>query len=265
MRGNHVFPGDDASARLLGQVCRIEQVNDIERQQMFRLMQESYENVDRDEFDSDFDQKQWVILARESHSGVIRGFSTQVTYFQDVDGHRIRILFSGDTIVARQYWASNPLAQLWGRLALSLIDESPDSPFYWFLICKGYRTYRFLPVFFDEYFPRCDINTPGSIKHLISAVASTRFGSRYRKTSGIINALPGGCRLRASIADVTADRLKNRHVAFFDRTNPGHVDGDELCCIASLTRKNLNRRAYRVIGEPINLPIDITRTATAGQ
>lgn len=265
MRGNHVLPRDDASARLLGQVCRIEQVNDIERQQMFSLMEENYENVDRDEFDYDFDHKQWVILAREVHSGSIRGFSTQVTYVQDVEGQRIRILFSGDTIVDRQYWANNPLAQLWGRLALSLIDESPDCPFYWFLICKGYRTYRYLSVFFDEFFPRCDIETPDPIKQLISTVASSRFGSRYRESSGIIKALPGGCRLRASIADVTADRLKNRHVAFFDRTNPGHVDGDELCCIASLTRKNLNRRAYRVIGEPFESPVDISRTATAGQ
>ena len=42
---------------------------------------------------------------------------------------------------------------VWGGLALSLIDERPGAELYWFLIAKGYKTYRFLPVFFRSSIP----------------------------------------------------------------------------------------------------------------
>ena len=50
------------------------------------------------------------------------------------------------------------------------------------------------------------------------------------------------------VADVTPERLRDPHVAFFVRRNPGHARGDELCCLAPLTRANFTPAAYRVIG-----------------
>jgi hypothetical protein len=234
--------------RLTGQTCRIDDVSREDRAQMFWLMQQNYHHVDRDTFEADFRQKDWVIVARTPGDDRVQGFSTQTVYWQKAGGRRVRILFSGDTIVDRKYWSSNPLSQLWGRLALSLIDSCPDQPLYWFLISKGYKTYRFLPVFFREFYPRYDRPTPAAINDLISDVAVARYGSRYDHGKGIITACPNGCRLRESVAAVTADRLKNPHVAFFDRVNPGHVQGDELCCLAPLSRHNFNRKALRVIG-----------------
>jgi hypothetical protein len=39
-------------------------------------------------------------------------------------------------------------------------------------------------------------------------------------------------------------------VRFFIERNPGHARGDELCCLAPLTRENFTRAAYRTIGPP---------------
>jgi hypothetical protein len=234
--------------RLTGQICRIDDVSCDDRQQMLSLMGRHYENVDREEFEADFRQKDWVIVARDRDDSRVHGFSTQTLYSQEVSGRTVRILFSGDTIVDRRFWTSNPLSQLWGRLAISLIDAYPSEPLYWFLISKGYKTYRFLPVFFREFYPRCDRPTPAWAERLIAEVASTRYGPRYDPGAGIITASEDGCRLREAIAEVTPDRLKNPHVAFFDRVNPGHARGDELCCIAPLSRENFNRKAFRVIG-----------------
>jgi hypothetical protein len=55
-------------------------------------------------------------------------------------------------------------------------------------------------------------------------------------------------RLRSGVADLSPERLRDRHVRFFAERNPGHSGGDELCCLAPLTRANFTRAAYRVIG-----------------
>jgi hypothetical protein len=41
--------------------------------------------------------------------------------------------------------------------------------------------------------------------------------------------------------------MNDRHVRFFVERNPGHERGDELCCLAPLTRDNFTRAAWRVI------------------
>jgi len=45
-------------------------------------------------------------------------------------------------------------------------------------------------------------------------------------------------------------------VRFFVERNPGHACGDELCCLAPLTRANFTPAAHRVIGpEPVSVEV----------
>ena len=53
--------------------------------------------------------------------------------------------------------------------------------------------------------------------------------------------------LRRGIAEITQDRLPILSVRFFGGRNPGHARGDELCCLAPLTRTNFTEAAFRVI------------------
>jgi len=178
-----------------------------------------------------------------------------MVYTQSIGKKTVRILFSGDTIIDQQFWGKNPLARLWGQFALSQMDLYPNSPFYWFLISKGYKTYRFLPVYFHEFYPRFDRPTPAWAAEAISEVAKAKFGMRFHEATGILSGTENAIRLRKSVADVTSTRLLDPHVAFFQRVNPGHVLGDELCCIAPLSRENLNRTAFYVIGEKATEPL----------
>ena len=234
--------------QLNGHICPVDEVSECDREQMFALMQRYYENVRRDEFFADLDEKDSVILARHPGDESVCGFSTQVVYTQQHDNGPIRILFSGDTIIDRRFWARNPLAKLWGQFALSLIDLYPHQPLYWFLISKGYRTYRFLPVFFEKFYPRHDEPTPEWAESLITKIASGRFGTRFDESTGILKAAEDGCRLSDIVADIPALRMQDPHIAFFHQANPGHAQGDELCCIAPITRANFRDSAYRVIG-----------------
>jgi hypothetical protein len=223
-----------------------------EREAMLALMERHYANVQHDLFESDLAEKTWVILISDPASGDLCGFSTQMLLDVEAAGRPIKALFSGDTIIDRERWGDQALAHVWGRLALSLVEAHPDAELYWFLISQGYKTYRFLPVFFHEFYPGHDAPTPAWAQTAIDALARARYPHDYDPNTGLIRAGSRQYRLREGLADVTPGRLRDEHVRFFQARNPGHERGDELCCLAPLSRANFTPAAWRVIGpEPV--------------
>jgi hypothetical protein len=238
--------------RLMAKLVRMADVTSWQRDEMFRLMDEHYANVHRRVFDADLTEKRWVILLREAKTDRLRGFSTQALLEAERDGRPINALFSGDTIIHREFWGDRALAHAWGCFALQLIDSHPDEELYWFLISQGFRTYRFLPLFFHEFYPRHDAPVPPPVKAIIDLLARARYPEQYDLTRGVIRATPTQYRLRAGLGEITPERLRDPHISFFHFCNPGHSRGDELCCLAPLTRDNFTPAAYRVIGpEPM--------------
>jgi hypothetical protein len=211
-------------------------------------MDRHYANVDPQLFRHDLAEKNWVILLSDPTTGRPCGFSTQVLLDGVAGGRPIKALFSGDTIINREHWGDQALTHVWGRLALSLMDAHPDTELYWFLITQGYKTYRFLPVFFHEFYPRYDAATPEWARAVLHALAVSRYRGAYDKERGVVRATARQYCLREGLAEVTPERLHDPHVRFFHSQNPGHVSGDELCCLAPLTRENFTRAACRVIG-----------------
>lgn len=215
---------------------------------MRELMDRHYANLQATAFEADLSEKHWVIQIVVPESGQLCGFSTQMLLEVVVDQRPVTALFSGDTIVDPRYWGDSALSHVWGRLALSLIDRQRKRELYWFLIAQGYKTYRFLPVFFHEFYPRYDAATPARIRRVIDALARHKSPQAYDPAAGVIRASARQYRLRAGVADLTPGRLRDPHVQHFAQLNPGHVTGDELCCLAPLTRANFTPAAYRVIG-----------------
>ena len=234
--------------KLTGRLVQVADLLDSERIDMFSLMETYYEHTDPSVFEADLDEKQSVILLQDPSDRVVHGFSTQMTLDLVIDGQSVRALFSGDTIVNHKHRAHNPLAQIWGQFALSLIHTNRSDHLYWFLMTKGYKTYRFLPVFFREFYPRHDGPTPAWASRVIDALGQHKYPTAYNRETGIVHADQFGCRLRPKVAEITNPRLRNPHVQFFIEKNSGHAQGDELCCIAPLTRENFTSAAYRVIG-----------------
>jgi len=248
---------------LTGKILPVEKVSPERRDEMFRLMASHYDFLRRRDFDFDLAEKDWVIEIAESTTWALRGFSTQMVFDVELDGTTVKTLFSGDTIVDPSCWHRNPLAGLWGRLVLSLVERYEDVELYWFLISKGYKTYRFLPTFFHEFFPRHDVPTPRRVAELLNVLGRHRYAASYDSSDGLVRADAQGCRLRPGFADVTPERLHDPHVRFFLERNPNYARGDELCCLAPLSRENFTRAAYKVI-EAVELPfIPSHSTATA--
>lgn len=217
--------------------------------QMLSLMQRHYDNVEREGFEQDLAAKDHVILLHEASTGRLCGFSTLQVYDYDA-GERIRVAFSGDTIIAPEHWGSIQLPLAFGHTLLSELDAQPNVPLYWLLTSKGFRTYRFLPVFFHRFAPHFD-QRDVRLNTLLTTVATAQFGDRFDADAGVLRADAAAQRLSAGlIADERAAERKDPHIAYFLARNPGYADGDELVCLAPFERDNLSSFVRRRLVQP---------------
>lgn len=205
--------------------------------EMLDLMDSHYEGVTAAGLRADLAAKDRVILLTQGDA--LCGFSTQVQFDHEFRGRRVRVVFSGDTIIDRRHWGSSALALAWGRMMLDLLAREPATELYWLLTSKGYKTYRFLTVFFRRFEPGLGQEPDAAAHALLDDLASARFGPRYDAARGILAADPDAQRLRPGVAELDDRRLRDPQVAFFQQRNPGHAKGDELVCLARFLPDNL--------------------------
>jgi hypothetical protein len=240
--------------RLQGSIIEVDKLEARERDAMFRLLDGMFANVRREAFDGDLAAKQWVIRVHDPISCELVGFSTQVLLGPERTGSASRVLYSGDTVVERQHWGDIALSHVWGRLALDLIDQYGDERLYWLLTSKGFRTYRYLPMFFHEWFPRSERSTPPFEAELVNKLGTYLAPHRYDPDAQVIRAGDGKDFVRPGISEPIGRAASDEHVRYFLDRNPHYDRGDELCCLAPLTKENFTRAAYRVIAASPRLP-----------
>jgi len=230
------------------------QVTLAERDEMYALFRTYFAGTDRGRFDADLDEKEVVLLLRAAASAQIQGFSTLMRMTASIGGAEVVAFFSGDTIIAREYWGETILSRLWSQTVFAeaerLLAIRPRVKVYWFLICSGYKTWRFLPVFFRDFYPNPNVPTPLHVQRILDTLGTRKFGAQYIHERGIVR-LAEATPLRDGIADVTAARLRDPHVAFFVEKNPGHAAGDELACLTEIRRDNLTRAGTRMVSTPL--------------
>jgi hypothetical protein len=231
---------------LSGCVRSAAEVTPVEQKQMYALLKCYFCHVTQTQFEHDLAEKEWSILLTDSDTGQIRGFSTLMRLQTTVDGQPVVAFFSGDTIIHRDYWGETELPRLWAQHVFGLAETIHNARVYWFLISSGYKTYRFLPVFFREFYPTYRCPTPPAIKRILDTLAWLKFPSEYEAERGLIR-LAKAAPLRPGVAEITERRLKNPHVAFFVKANPGYVYGDELACLVELTQANLTPAGQRML------------------
>jgi hypothetical protein len=239
------------SRHLAGSVVQRTLLTPAERERMYELLAVYFLRTSREQFENDLAEKESVILLRDIKDGQIQGFSTLMRISMAIHGCEIVAFFSGDTIVAQEFWGETILSRLWSQTVFAEADrirsEFPDTLVFWYLICSGYKTWRFLPVFFKEFYPHPDRPTPPHIKRILDALGERKFPGEYHPAEGVVH-LRSATPLRQGVADVTEERLRDPHISFFQRINPGHINGDELACLTEISRGNLTRAGERMLG-----------------
>jgi hypothetical protein len=232
-----------AASRLSGRIALRHELGGDIRKAMFDLLSNHFVGVESGTFETDLAEKDCAILV-EDH-GLLRGFSTLMIYRTYALGRPIAVVYSGDTIVDREWWGSPALPRTWIRAVRQLARTVNADNLYWLLLTSGYRTYRFLPVFFQSFYPRYDSAGPPETAALLEAIAIEKFGSRYDPTTGIVRfARPQV--LTRTLLELPDGRAYDPHVAYFLSRNPGHCRGDELACLTRVHDDNLTRAGRRM-------------------
>lgn len=220
-----------------------------QRNEMLGLMRGHFSGVTDARFREDLAGKDWVVLVEDAAQR-IRGFSTLAVHPAVFRGEAIQVVYSGDTIVDRAARNSAVLARTWigSVMRVTRGADADGRRVFWLLICSGYRTYRFLPVFWREFWPRHDERTPPDAQALIDHLATARFGRCYDWGRGVVR-FDRAPALRPDLRRVPAGRRGDPHVAFFLDRNPAWHEGDELVCLCELAPRNLTP-AGRRMAEP---------------
>lgn len=211
---------------------------------MFLIFSRYYTGTTRDMFERDLREKDRIILLVDGRHQ-IQGFSTARIIDLPADCGRGRAIFSGDTVVEQRHWGDPALARAFIRLAAAAKAQKPDEPLYWFLIVKGHRTYRYLPLFFKRFHPARNGATSPDIQALIDRLASDRFGEYYDRNTGIVRFPAPAVRLSEWVADIPCKDRGRPDVRYFLERNPGYRRGDELVCLVEIAESNLKPYARR--------------------
>lgn len=232
---NAVVPHDGARhcrpvQRLAARTVQVSSLDAAVRDSAFELFSQSYAGFNRERFELDLAEKQLVILLTDSATKALKGFSTVHVGV----GPQATVVFSGDTVVDREYWGQKQLQTAFARILLTLKLRAPHRPLYWFLISKGWRTYLLLANGFAKAVPRCDRPDDPILRGALDALATERFGAQYDSATSIIRYATEHERVREGLAPVPPSLRQHPHVRFFLDRNPGHYRGDELACLAEV-------------------------------
>ena len=217
---------------------------DAQREEMYQLLACHFDGVSRGQFERDLAGKNRVILIEKENRLV--GFSTLLAYESQFEGQPVSVICSGDTIMAPEAWGTPTLPRAWITSVNLLRESYPRGKYYWLLLTSGFRTYRFLPVFWREFHPCFDASMPGERRRLLAHLASELYGSQFHAGEGIVR-FDHPQRLRGELADIPNGRDSDAHVAFFLSSNPGYRNGDELVCLTELSPENLTAAGRRMV------------------
>lgn len=219
-------------------------LGDGQRDEMFSLLSRHFDGVTREQFEADLAGKNWVVEIRRD--GRLLGFSTLLVFEVWHEGRALTAIYSGDTIVDPEAWGTPALARTWIAAVNHLRAAAPGRACYWLLLTSGFRTYRFLPVFWRKFFPWHDAPTPPDEQRLLDHLARSHYGGCYDAATGIVR-FPRPQRLQGSLGVLPVGRAEDMHVAFFLSRNPGHAEGDELVCVTEISEANLTAAGRRMI------------------
>lgn len=228
-----------------GRLIERRRVSGATRDEMFELLDRHFEGVDRSRFAADLAEKNWVLLLTDDAERLV-GFTTLHLGTTFHRGRELAVVYSGDTIVDQVARSSSVLSRSWIEAIQRLRARLGFESLVWLLLTSGFRTYRTLPLFWREFFPRHDLPTPEATQSLIDHLSIERFGESYDRSAGVVRfARPQV--LRPRLRGIPEGRLRDPHVAFFARANPGHARGDELVCLTEIASANLTLAGWRMV------------------
>ena len=213
----------------------VDQITDEDINTMHRVFVKYYHNADYKTFVKDLKKKTGAILLKRINDGTIVGFSTIGLIEKTIDRKRCLGIFSGDTIIEKEYWGLPNLQTAFLRFLIKTRIKNPTVNFYWFLITKGFKTYLLMANNWLYYYPRYDKKEDEKRKKIVKTFSDHLFEGFYDEKTGLLKFGDGYQRLKDDVAEIT-DEMKRKYpkIAYFEQVNPTWREGTELPCIGDI-------------------------------
>lgn len=220
-------------AKLYYKTLKIAELSETQTLDMFHVFRRYYNNVSESQFKIDLKSKDAAFVLFDNKEHKIRGFSTIVDL--NVNGHRG--VFSGDTIIEKEYWGQGTLGVAFLKYLFLKKLKNPFKPLHWFLISKGFKTYLLMANNFSNHYPRFEKELDEKNKDILDSFSRELYPDDYCSKRGIISFVnKEKDSLKECIAPITEEMIQsNPRIKFFSEKNKNWAQGDELCCIAEMT------------------------------
>ena len=233
----------EASELYSTMVKQVKEVSFAEHDQITSLYLKYYAGSSAQQVEADLANKSEIILL--FHDQQIVGFTTLEIYSNQWQGQTIQVAFSGDTIIHRNHWGRQNLTFACISRMGWYKRQRPEQPMYWFLIVKGHRTYKYMPVFVKSFYPHWDYES-APLKALAESLALEKFGKVYNPQTGILEFPVSQGHLKQAYAYPNNRELNKPSVQYFLQRNPGYTRGHELVCLCELSTDNLKPLTRRL-------------------
>jgi len=221
------------SKAIQSKTVSVRNLSDSLHNEMFQLFSEYYDSVDFKKFILDLQEKTHVFLFFNPQNQSLVGFST---IMRKSFPHIARgiFLFSGDTVMHKDYWGAKALQKSFFWFILESKLMNPFRPVYWMLMSKGHKTYLMMRKNFRDSFPNHKTETPPLFQHIQNKFYQEKFSKSYQPTTNLIVFKENIGSVKMQIAKPTNEQLKDPEVVFFLKKNPGFEMGEELACVCEI-------------------------------
>lgn len=235
--------------RVVARYRPISRVSPAEVLKMYSIFRCYYENAELDTFLNDMSRKTGVFMLQRRADDQIVGFSTVAKMDMEVDGKWIKGVFSGDTIIEKEYWGSRALPLAFSLYLARTVLRHPITPVFWLLISKGYKTYLLMANNFFRFYPHPK-DRYEEYQPLVSQYCERLFPGYYDAASGVLDFGDSYQCLKDNVAPITDGvRKASPATVFFERCNPEWQRGTELPCIGRAGFSDLFRYFFRYVNK----------------
>lgn len=225
-------------------------VHDI--RQMYGIYSQYYANTEWDLFLHDLSKKTGAFIIRRKQDKRVVGFSTVMTCELMIQGQAARGVFSGDTIIEKEYWGNRVLQLAFYQFLIAEKVRYPSQVVYWLLISKGFKTYLLLANNFFEYYPRRG-HHDAKLAEVVDVYCQKMFPDAYDAERQILDFGQDYQHLLGNVAEITDEmRLQNQNIRFFEQCNPEWQRGTELPCVGVFDWTSMAKFSLRYANKPMS-------------
>jgi len=226
-------------AKLSCRFFRTEDISIPKMLEMHAVFTQYYHNADLATFINDMNKKSGVFILKDKTAGRIVGFTTWNEVEMDYRGRKAIGVFSGDTVVEKEYWGNKAMHTAFAMKMLSTKLLNPTTHVFWLLISKGYKTYLLMTNNFERFYPRHD-QYDGEMEQLVDQYCNKLYPEYYDSEARILDFGDGYHALKSDVAAITPNmRATNANIRFFDDCNKEWRRGTELPCIGEVSASTL--------------------------